>query len=74
MRPWRYLGRSELEVLDDGPERERRDERERADQDHGADQEADEERRVGRQRPGARRDVFFFASEPAIASTGTITQ
>ena len=44
-----------MQVLDDRPERQRRDERQRADEDHHADQQHDEQRRVRRQRAGARR-------------------
>ena len=61
-------------VLDDRPQREGRDERQRADEHDGADQQTNEQRRVRRQRARAGRDDFFLASEPAIASTGTITQ
>src|SRR5262245_5545933 len=46
----------EHQVLDDRPQRERRDERERADDDHHADQQRDEERRVGGECSRARRD------------------
>ena len=62
------------EVLDDRSERERRNERERADEHNGADQKHDEQRRVRGQRPGPAGTVFFAASEPAMASTGTISQ
>ena len=63
------------EVLDDRAERERREEGEAADDQDDADQQADEQRRrgSGRCRPTAG-TRFLAASEPAIASTGTITQ
>ena len=62
------------EVLDDRPERQRRHEGQGADQDDHADQEADEQRRVRRQRAGPGGTVFFRASAPAMASTGTASQ
>ena len=39
-----------------------------------ADEQRDEERRVRRQRAADAGTSFFFASEPAIASTGTMSQ
>jgi hypothetical protein len=52
-----------------------RDEGQRADEHDGADEQADEERRVGRQRAGARPGRSSSSPAlPAIASTGTITQ
>ena len=73
-RPWGHLG-EELEVLDHGAERERREEREGADEEHGATtrKPAKSGPWVGSV-PGPGGTVFFFASEPASASTATMTQ
>src|SRR5439155_24898571 len=53
------LGGDQVEMLDDRPQRERGDERQRAHQDDDADEEAHEQRSVGGQRAGARRDDLF---------------
>ncbi len=66
---------SQAELLHDGAEGEDGEVREADDDQHHADSSADEERRVGRE--GARgrpAPVCLRASEPASASTGTISR
>jgi len=61
-------------MLDDGAKGQGREEGQRPDQDHDADEQGDEQRRVGRQRPALTGTIFFFASEPAMASGGITIQ
>ena len=63
-----------MQVFDDRPQGQGREEAQRPHDDHDGDQQHDEQRRVRRQRAGAGGTIFFAASEPAIASTGSITQ
>ena len=61
------------EMLDDRAERERGEEGQAADDQDDADQQADEQRRraVGKV-PAEAGTIFLAASEPAMASIGTI--
>ena len=68
------LAAGDCEVLDDRSERQRREEGQAADDQDHADQQADEQRRHGSGNvPSEAGTVFFAASEPAIASAGTMT-
>jgi hypothetical protein len=62
------------EVLDDRPERQRREEGQAADDQDDADQEADEQRAVGREGARPTGAASWPPSEPAIASAGTIIE
>ncbi len=62
------------EMLDDRPERQRREEGEAADDQDHADEQADEQRPVVGNVPAEAGTVFLAASEPAIASAGTMTK
>ena len=59
-------------MLDDRPERERREEGETADDQDHADDEPDEQAAGGRERARRGGIDFFPASEPASAIAGTI--
>ena len=59
-------------MLDDRAERERREIGETADDQDHADEQADEERPVVGNVPAEAGTIFLAASEPAIASIGTI--
>jgi hypothetical protein len=71
----RSAGRGQGQVLDDRAQRQRRHEGQRAHQQHRAHQQADEQRAVGGKRARATGHALACAaSEPAMASTGTMTQ
>ena len=59
-------------MLDHRAQRKRRHVGQRADEHQRAQQQDDEERSVRRQRAAVAAKRFLLASEPAIASTGTI--
>ena len=62
------------QVLDHRPQRQRGHEGQRADEQHRADQQHHEQRRMRRQVPALAGMRFLAASEPAMASTGIISQ
>jgi len=64
----------EHEVLDDGPERERRHVGQHPDQQNRPDQQHDEQGTVRGIVPSVTGTRFFAASAPAIASAATIGQ
>ena len=59
-------------MFDDRAKRERRQKRQRADENHRADQQHDESNPLTGKVPALAGTIFFRASEPASASSGTI--
>ena len=64
----------ELQVFDDWTERQRRQVGQAADDDDDAEQKTDKQRAVGRERTLERGMIVCAASDPATASTGTMTK
>ena len=59
-------------MFDDGTERQGREEDQAADDHDDADQQTDEKAAIGRESAGRGGTIFLPASDPAMASIGTI--